>query len=96
MKAFEKMNIENLSSHSHFHHVFFKNQTFQGLLNICQISKATGVDGDLKCKNSVAMSMVPKGPIGLTYRLSLLFGGYDGGLGMVVCTSTRVMVTMNM
>lgn len=38
------------------------------------------------------MSMVPKGPIGLTYRLSLLFGGYDGGLGMVVCTSTRVMV----
>lgn len=50
------------------------------------------MDGDLKCNKSVAMSMVPKGPIGLTYRLSLLFGGYDGGLGMVVCTSTRVMV----
>ena len=54
--------------------------------------KGQGVDGDLKCKKSVVMSMVPKGPIGLTYRLSLLFGGYDGGLGMVVCTSTRVMV----
>ena len=42
------------------------------------------MDGDLKCKKSVAMSMVPKGPIGLTYRSSLLFGGYGTGVMVMV------------
>lgn len=40
--------------------------------------KGQGVDGDLRCS--------------LTYRLSLLFGGYDGGLCMVVCTRVMLMV----